>query len=188
MLEEQLAISENAQPASERLFSAFRRPARTVLTAVKLRELRRRIRELKVLIGDQNRKGAGGTVRRLAKFVMLNPHSLTYEQQLDALLAEADPNDGLYDNLRLEKARLIADEQGRAQRLEELYRQYQNTDGGTHALYELTRLKIALYQRQPSKESLMQARDMLASFLSLYPESFYTEQIKRNLEDLPSPE
>jgi hypothetical protein len=63
-------------------------------------------------------------------------------------------NDGLYDNLLLEKAKLIADEQGRGRRLEVLYRQYQNTDGGAQALYELTRLTIELYRRETKKENL----------------------------------
>lgn len=189
MMERELALAEQARPApSDSLFGAFRRPARTVLTVVKLRDLQRRIRELKTLIGEENRKGAEGAVRRLAKFVMLNPHSLEYEPQLDALLAETGRDDGLQDNLLLEKARLIADEQGRGQQLEALHRQFPNTDGGTQALYELTRLKIEIYQREPRKESLQQARDMLMSFLTLYSKSFYADQVKRNLDGLPGPE
>lgn len=127
-------------------------------------------------------------MRRIAKFVRLNPHSLEYEQQLDALLADTGQNDGLLDNLLLEKAKLIADEQGRGRRLEALHRQFQNTDGGIQALYELTRLKIEIYKREPRKESLLPARDMLMSFLSLYPKSFYADQVRRNLDDLPGPD
>jgi len=188
MVERELSLTQTAPPASESLFGAFRRPARTVVTITELRELRRRVRELATLISEENRKGMEGSVLRLAKFVRLNPYSLEYEQNIDALLADAGPNDGLRDNLRLEKAKLVPDEQGRARRLEELHRQYQNADGGTQALYELTRLKIEIYQREPNKESLTQAREMLTSFLSLYPTSFYAEQVKRNLDDLPMPE
>jgi len=189
MLARELALAEQTRPASsDSLFGAFRRPARTVLTVVKLRDLHRRILELKTLIGEENRKGAEGAVRRLAKFVMLNPHGLEYEQQLDALLAETGRDDGLQDNLLLEKAKLIADEQGRGRRLEALHRQFPNTDGGTQALYELTRLKIEIYQREPRKESLQQARDMLMSFLALYPTSSYADQVKRNLGELAGPE
>jgi hypothetical protein len=185
MLDQELALAEQARPAPpDSLFGAFRRPARTVLTVVKLRDLQRRVRELKTLISEENRKGAEGAVRRLAKFVMLNSHGLEYEQQLDALLAETGQNDGLLDNLLLEKAKLIADDQGRGRRLEALHRQFQNTDGGTQALYELTRLKIERYKREPRKDSLLPARDMLMSFLSLYPKSFYAEQVRKNLEDL----
>jgi hypothetical protein len=189
MVEKELERAEAARPVpSDSLFAAFRRPARTVLTAVKLRDLQRRVRELKALIGEENRKGAEGAVRRLAKFIALNPHNLDYEQKLDALLADTGQSDGLYDNLLLEKAKLIADEQGRARRLEVLHKQFQNTDGGIQALYELTRLKIEQYQREPKKETRMQARDMLMSFLNLYPQNFHADQVRRNLEDLPAPE
>ena len=34
----------------------------------------------------------------------------------------------------------------------------------------------------------MLATDMLTSFLSLYPSSFYAAQVKKNLDDLPRPE
>ncbi len=189
MLERELALAEQTRPAPpDNLFGAFRRPARTVLTVVKLRDLQRRVRELKTLIGEENRKGAEGAVLRLAKFVRLNPHSLEYEQQLDALLADTGQNDGLLDNLLLEKAKLIADEQGRGRRLEALHRQFQNTDGGIQALYELTRLRIEVYKREPRMDSLLPARDMLMSFLSLYPKSFYADQVRKNLEDLPGPD
>lgn len=172
----------------DNLLGAFRRPARTVLTVVKLRDLQRRIQELRTLISEENRKGGEGAVRRIAKFVMLNPHSLEYEQQLDALLAETGKSDGLIDNLLLEKAKLIPDEQGRAAQLEALHRQFQYTDGGTQALYELARMKIEIYRREPRKENLLPAREMLASFLNLYPKSFYAEQVRKNLDDLPAPE
>ncbi len=189
MVERELALAEQAKPSPpDNLFGAFHRPTRTVLTVVKLRDLQRRIRELKTLISEENRKGAEGAVRRIAKFVRLNPHSLEYEQQLDALLADTGQNDGLLDNLLLEKAKLIADEQGRGRRLEALHRQFQNTDGGTQALYELTRLKIDIYKREPRKDTLLPARDMLMNFLSLYPKSFYAEQVRRNLEELPGPD
>ncbi len=116
---------------------------------------------------------------------MLNPHSLDYERQLDALLAQLGEKDPLRDNLLLEKAKLIADDQGRAERLSELSREFQNTDGGMQALYELSRLNLRLYQRESKKENLLQATNMLTSFLSLYPESFYSPQVKKNLDDLP---
>jgi hypothetical protein len=189
MLDEQLALVDKTPPAPpDSLFGAFRRPAKTALSLVKLEDLKRRVQELKALIGEENRKGSEGAVRRLATFVMLNPHSLDYEQRLDALLVEAGQDDGLRDNLLLEQAKLIPDEQGRSRRLELLHRQYPNTDGGTQALYELARLKIEIWRREPRRESLIQARDMLASFLTLYPKDFHAEQMRRNLDDLPAPE
>jgi hypothetical protein len=189
MVEEQLALADKTPTSpSDSLFGAFRRPARTVLTVMKLKDLQRRVQEFKTLIGEENRKGSEGAVRRLAKFVMLNPHGLDYEQQLDALLVEEGQTDGLRDNLLLEKAKLIADEQGRGRRLEALHRQFPDTDGGAQALYELARLKIEIWQREPKRDSLIQARDMLASFLTLYPKDCHAEQVRKNLEDLPVPD
>lgn len=188
MLAEQLALHEKAPAASERLFSAFRPPAKTVMTAVRLRELQGRVYELQTLISEPNRQGTEGSVPLLTEFIALDPHSLEYEQQLDALLAKAGEKDGLRDNILLAKAMLISDEQGRGDRLKELSRQYQNADGGRQALYELTLLRIQLYKREPKKERLAQARDMLANFLSLYPNGFYAEQVRKNLDDLPRPE
>ena len=160
------------------------------MTQVKLRELQRRIHELKTLIGDENLEGSEGAADRLAKFVMLNPHGMEYSQQLDTLLSLSKPQDGLHDNLLLAKAKLIADDQRRSERLSQLNREYQHTDGGMQALYELTRQKIRLYQREDDsdvekRKFLAEARDMLTSFLNLYPGSFYVEQVRRNLEDLP---
>jgi len=186
---EQLALGEQMKAAaSDSLFSAFRPPADTVMTSQKLKDLLRRIHELRMLISDENLAGVEGTLERLAGFVTLNPHSLDYERQLDLLLARLGEKDPLRDNLFLEKAKLIADDQRRAERLGELSREFQNTDGGMQALYELSRLNIRLYQREPKRENLLQATDMLTSFLSLYPESFYASQVKKNLDDLPKPE
>ena len=42
--------------------------------------------------------------------------------------------------------------------------------------------------RESKKENLLEARDMLTGFLSLYPDTFYAVQVKKNLEDLPKPE
>jgi hypothetical protein len=183
--ERQTRQPRSGAASSDGLFSAFRRPPDTVMTPLKLRELQGRVYELQTLLGEENLAGGEGTLARLAEFVMLNPYSLEYELQLDALLARVGEKDGLRDNLLLAKTKLIADDPHRAQRLRELSRQYQNTDGGMQALYELTRLNIRLYQRELKRENLVLARDMLTSFLSLYPDSFYAAQVKKNLGDLP---
>ncbi len=188
MILEQLALYEKKQSATtDSLFSAFRPPAATVMRPAKLRELQAHIYELQILIGDDNLKGGDGAPERLARFVMLNPHSLDYEQQLDALLAQTGEKDGLYDNVLLAQAKLIADSQRRADRLSDLSRAYQNTDGGMQALYELTLLYIRLYQEEPKKENLTQATNMLTSFVSLYPDNFYAAQAKKTLAGLPKP-
>ena len=184
-----LAVERKTPAAgSDSLFSAFRRPPETVMTPMKLRELQGRIYELQTLLSDENLAGANGALERLAAFVMLNPYSPDYDAQLDLLLTQTGEKDGLRDNILLAKAKLIADDQHRAQRLSELSLQYQNTDGGMQALYELTRLNIRLYQRESKRPNLVSARTMLTSFLSLYPNSFYASQVKKNLDDLPRPE
>lgn len=190
---EQFNLQQESQPASESLFGAFHPPAETVMTPVKLRELQRRISELHTLIGEENRTGNEGAAERLARFVALNPYSLNYPGQLEALLASVGPDDGLRDNILLALARLIGDDQLRAQRLAELNQEYPDTDGGMRALYELTVLKIGLYQRaddssEEKRRLLADAREMLAGFLALYPDSFYADQVKRNLDNLPRPE
>jgi hypothetical protein len=158
------------------------------MNPAKLRDLQGRIYELRSLLGPENLTGGDGAVDRLAQFVMLNPRSLEYGAQLEALLARTGDKDGLRDNLLLAQAKLIADSQRRAERLHELSRTYQNTDGGVQALYELTLLNIRLYQEEPKKENLQQARKMLTSFVSVYPDNFYTPQVKKNLAALPRPE
>jgi hypothetical protein len=189
IVQEYLAIQPKTPSVpGDSLFSAFRRPPDTVMTPMKLRELQGRIYELQTLLSDENLAGADGALERLAAFVLLNPYSLEYEQQLDLLLAQTGEKDGLRDNILLAKAKLIADDQRRAQRLSELSRQYPNTDGGMQALYELTHLNIRLYQREAKRQNLVSARDMLTSFLNLYPDSFYSPQVKKNLDDLPRPE
>jgi hypothetical protein len=185
IIQEQLPLREKPQVVDESLFSAFRPPADTVMTPLKLRELQGRVYELQTLIGEENLAGTAGALERLARFVTLNPHSLEYEQQLDALLAQTGEQDGLRDNLLLAKARLIADNQRHAERLNELSREYQNTDGGMQALYELTLLNIRVCQEEPKKENFLQAINMLTSFLSLYPNSFYAAQVRKNLASLP---
>ncbi len=190
---QQLGQRQEGVPASESLYSAFRPPAETVMTPAKLRDLRLRIRELQTLIGEENRAGTEGAPERLARFVALNPHSLDYEGQLEALLASVGQADGLRDNILLALAKLDPYDQRKAQRLTELHQEYQNTDGGMTALYELTRLKIGLWQQQEDsnetkRKLLAEARQTLAGFLTLYPDSFYADRVQRNLDGLPRPE
>jgi hypothetical protein len=184
MIEDEIARQENIRPATESLFGAFRPPPRTAMTAVKLRELRRRIRELQTLIGPPNREGGEGAVQRLAWFVMLDPHDPAYEKQLATLLERTGEKDGLRDNLLLAQAKLTPDEQRRGDRLAEVNRDFPQTDGGQQALYELTRLKIQRYQAQPDKANRDAAIDMLILFKDSYPGHFNIEQVQENLDAL----
>jgi len=101
-------------------------------------------------------------------------------------------NDPLRDNTLLAQAELVDDDQLQADKLSELHKKYQNTDGGMNALYELGLLKIRLWRQQSDtnpeqkKKCLFDARATLSDFLKLYQTSFYSEQVKKNLDNLPT--
>jgi hypothetical protein len=191
-LPERMEVIAEQPIENETFFSPFHPPVESVMTVIKLTELQRRIEQLRSLISSQNRADEQESVQRLARFVMLNPHSLDYGWHLDALLSQMGKEDPLRDNIRLAKANLVADEQLRAEQLGQLHKEFQDTDGGMQALYELTRLKIRLYQDESNselkKKRLADARSTLTSFLSLYPENYCTEQVKKNLDALPTVE
>jgi len=111
------------------------------MTEPRLVELQKRIDHLRELINRENLTDQPQSVERLAKFVMLNSHSLDYPRQLYMLLEQTQENDPLRDNILLAQARLIKEEEKQAVILTELHKQYKDTDGGIQALYELGLLK-----------------------------------------------
>ena len=192
MLAERLKLLEKEQPAGEGLFSQFRSPPASVITASKLVELQRELNQLRTLISPQNRTAKEDSARRLASFVMLNPNSEDYAGRLNELLEKMLENDPLRDNILLAQAELVDDDQLQADKLSELHKKYQNTDGGMNALYELGLLKLRLWRQhgdtnpEQKKKCLFDARATLSDFLKLYPTSFYSEQVKKNLDNLPT--
>ncbi len=84
------------------------------------------------------------------------------------------------------------DEQLRAEQLSGLHKEFQDTDGGMQALYELGLLKRRQWSQQDDSnlelktKLLGETRAILTSFISLYPNSFCAEQVKKNLDDLPT--
>jgi hypothetical protein len=189
---EQSKLQEAEQTPSDKLFGLFRPPADSVMTLPKLNELQRRLNQLRILISLENRTDEPGSIERLAKFVMLNPHVSDYAQHLVGLLEQTEDKDGLHDNILLAQAKLVADEQLRAEKLGELHKQYPEADGGMQALYELGLLKISLWRQQDEsnselkKKHLEEAKATLTKFLSSYPDSFCAEQVKKNLAGLPA--
>jgi outer membrane protein assembly factor BamD (BamD/ComL family) len=152
--------------------------------------LRVRLKQLRSLISRENGVGDAQAEKYLAEFVKLNPHTPDYAAALKDLLRNIGTNSSLVDNILLAEVMLIADEQLRAEKLAELHQKFQNTDAGSQALYELGRLKIAQWQQSEAKSEqkkkyLTEARETLTRFIKLYPNSFYTEQVKENLENLP---
>jgi len=192
MLTECLKNSRKEHMQNDGFFRLFRSPPDSAMTMFKLTDLQRRVNQLCSLIGPENRTDKRKTKECLARFVMLNPMATDYAWHLDELLEQIDGNDPLRDNVLLAQAKLIADEQLRAEKLAQLHKKFQDTDGGMEALYELARLKIGLYQSESNperkKKDLADARALLTSFISLYPDSFYAEQVKENLSNLPSVE
>lgn len=197
MLTQRLKMLQNqqiqGQPAHHSIrqsfLSLFQPPPDSVMTEFKLTQLHRRLNQLRTLISAENRTDQPASKQRLAKFVILNPHSQDYVWQLNNLLQQMKENDPLRDNVLLAKAKLIADHQLRAERLAQIHQEFQHTDGGMAALYELAHLKIDLYQTEPDAQKkakhLADARALLTTFISLYPNSFYAQYAKKNLDNLP---
>jgi hypothetical protein len=183
---------EAEQKPSGKLFGLFRRPADSVMTVPNLNELRRRLCQSQVLVSSENRITEPDSIERLAKFVMLNPHASDYAQQLNGLLEQTADGDPLRDNILLAQAKLIADEQLRAEKLSEIYKEYSKADGGGMALYELGLLKISFWRQQDEsnaeqkKKYLEEARSTLTEFISSYPNHFCVGQVKNNLAGLPA--
>ena len=183
---------EDEQTPPGKLFGLFRPPPDSAMTVPKLNELQRRLSQLHVLISSKNRTDEPDSIERLAKFVKLNPHAPDYAQHLDRLLEQTEDGDPLRDNILLARAKLIADEQLRAEKLSEIHEEYSRTDSGIMALYELGLLKISLWRQQADsnaemkKQYLEQARATLTSFIDSYPDHFCAEQVKNNLAGLPA--
>jgi len=190
MVAERLKLLEEKQEGNDSFFGRFRPPGDSAMTVSKLTDLQRRLNQLRNLIGSENRTGKSASSERLARFVMLNLHAFDYEDDLDGLLGEMVDNDPLRDNILLAKTKLVADEQLRAEKLNELHKRFADNDGGMQALYELGLLKISLYQNEPNleqkKENLADARTTLTRFISLYPDSFCAERVKKILNNLPT--
>jgi len=191
-LRELLKQFEEEQTQGDTFFSPFRPPADSAMTAFKLTELQGKLSQLRNLIGSENRAGEPDTEERLARFVMLNPHSQVYSGHLDGMLKQMGDKDPLRDNILLAKTKLVADEQERAEKLAQLHREFQNTDGGMQALYELGLLKRRQWSQQDKanselkKKLLVETRATLTSFISLYPGSINSEQVQKILDDLPA--
>jgi hypothetical protein len=149
---------------------------------------------LRELISDENLGQKKDSPKLLATFVMLNLHDLQYSERLDSLIAKISKTHPLYDNITLEKIRLIPDDQLRAKRLEKQYKTFKDRDGGIQALYDLALLRISMWRQQEEgsaeikKELLLNARKTLDQFIEMYPDNFRTEQAKETLNKIPNVE
>jgi hypothetical protein len=179
---------------TDSLLTAFSRPAVTAMTAYKLTELARKLEQIRDLISSKNRTDEPSSRARLAKFVILNPHSRDYSEQLERLQAQMKPNEPLQDNILLAKIMLIEDQQLRVKKLKELWEEHRETDGGIRALYELGVLQVWLSKQQTQgrneekRQYLTEAITTLKTFVRLYPDSIFTQQAQSTLNNLPSVE
>jgi len=193
-LDQRLKLLSDNHAAPDTIFAPFQPPADSVMTASKLVELHRRLNLLRALTGPENRTNDREAVKRLTRFVMLDPHSRDYPDQLAQLLERLGKNDPLRDNVLLAQAKLVADARQRAEKFAELHKRFQNTDGGMQALYELALLRIQFWRQQDQanagqkKQLLADAKSALSTFVNLYPDSFCADQVKKNLADLPAAE
>ncbi|MCI0499862.1 MAG: hypothetical protein L0Y36_09315 [Planctomycetales bacterium] len=177
---------------SDSIFAAFQSPAKTVMTPFKLRDLQGRLHKLQSRISKENRGDTPEAQNRLAKFVMLNPYAPHYVSELEELLKSMDAQDGLRDNVLLEKAVQMADAPRREKLLTELIKQYPNRDAGIQAQYELGMLKIQLWKNPQTPEKTKpplaaEARTILTEFTKKYPDSPFVEQAESLLQTLPLP-
>lgn len=188
-----LSEHKDQQPQDDSFLRSFHPAADSVMTKYKLTLLRRRIHQLRNLISKENRTAEPLSVKRLAIFVMLNPHEPRFTLHLDGLLGQLSDDDPLRDNVLLAQTKLIADEHLRAEKLTQLHLDYKGADGAMQALYELAYLKICIWQQnevspEQKKKDLAGARGALAEFISLYPDSIFTDHAKKILAELPTVE
>ncbi|MBN2590061.1 MAG: hypothetical protein JXA96_09375 [Sedimentisphaerales bacterium] len=187
---ERLKSLEAENKPTESIFSLFQIPPESVMTLPKLKDLQRRIELTLSLIGPENRSEKPGVNERLARFVMLNPHSLEYRIHINDLLNQTDEADPLRDNILLADARLSNNELIRIEKLSELYKLYQETDGGMQALYDLSFIYFTKWRQMDNSDVELkikyreEAGTALSNFISLYPDSFYIEQAKKYLDEI----
>ncbi|HOK95347.1 MAG TPA: hypothetical protein PK525_03755 [Anaerohalosphaeraceae bacterium] len=175
---------------SDSIFAAFQKPSPTVMTPFKLRELQMRFRKLQIRISKENRGDTPQAQQNLAQFVLLNPYSADYANRLEDLFKSMPQEDGLRDNILLEKAMLEIDPLRRCQLLNEVVKQYPDRDAGIQAQYELGLLKVQMWKKpetsdETKKQLAAEALALLSAFAEKYPDSPYTEQAKALLETLP---
>lgn len=192
LIDEQLH-QEASKPKPEKpdsFFEAFQEPPETVMTPFKLRELNLRLRKLQSLIAEENWGSDEAGRKRLAEFVMLNPHELSYAMRLDGLLEQMSETDGLRDNVLLEKAKLIDDLRRRSRLLNELAHQYPGRDATAEALYESGLINIQLLKNTDLSETqknelVTETRMILSNFIERHPDSPFVQQAQATLQTLP---
>jgi hypothetical protein len=188
LLENRLTKSQDT-PKADTIWTAFSKPATTVMTTVKLNELRIRLRKLELLIGAHNIGTGKDSRARLARFVMLDDHKIDYPEQVEQLFREVEKDDPLMDNILLAKAMLDREIESKAAKLIEITRDYGKTDAGVQARFELGVLNVRLWKdakdQQLKDQHLKNGRQILTDFVTEYPDSIFANQAQTVLQGLP---
>jgi len=167
-----------------RLGAIFTSPAPTI-SDEEFSALQRRVAELMVLIGAENRTGHLEHDERLAKFVGLDPYQLNYESKLKELMIKTPQGDPLQDDIELTLVMLTKDLDQRITQLTELARQYPDRNGGIEAMLELAAALMDQRNRsehQGDKQLLLeQSRQFLQKVIVSRPDSFYAQHAQQLL-------
>lgn len=189
MIDKQLQAVRDETVQEDTAYNIFQEPPKTIMTFAKLENLRLRVNNLKALISKDNQKG---NKDYLGKYVMLNPYSFDYQQQLEVLSSKVGKRSGLSDNILLSEILLIQDADEKVEELTKLADDYPDTDGGIKALYELTLLKLKMWRETGEdnpelKESrLIDTKQSLTFFISSYPDSYLAREAAKRLNALPA--
>jgi len=176
-------------PKADTIWTAFSKPAETVMTSVKLNELWVRVRKLELLIGPHNIGKDAASRDRLAGFVMLDDHRIDYPEQVEQLFGQIDKDDPLMDNVLLARAMLDPNLNSKAAKLIEITKNYFATDAGVQARFELGVLNVRLWKDSMDQNLkdryLKNARQILTDFKTEYPDSIFSDHAKTVLQGLP---
>lgn len=172
------------------LANAFGDPQPTVITSYKMGNLKNRFLKLQACLNPENQGDDEPSRNRLNEFLTLNRFDLNYSTRLDNLLEQMTPEDGLRDNVMLEKALLAEEDQHRLVLLTKFLKQYPNRDTAVRAQYETARTKIQIWKnlddsKEQKKQFLDEAIDILSNLIEQHPESLYCAQAEVLLQTLP---
>ncbi len=193
ILNKRLEEVENAPSDSQAVLGVFAKGPTSVMKAFKLQNLRQKLNQLELFLGNARSMKTQAEKERLGRFIILNRHGRDYALQIDKLLDESEDGDALKDNLLLAKIKLIPDMQMRARQLRELSNQYPNTDGGTEAMYVIGILNVQLWNSpdtggEDKAAYLREARAILSSFVKDHPDSIFSVEASTVLESLAGAE
>ena len=168
----------------------FIKPQTTVINNLEAEKLDFKIRHLLKLIDGENHNDTPDSHKRLAAFLGLNPYDFNYENELNRLIEKCDPQDPLFDNLLLAKAKLTEDHYARINHLQNIVDKFEGRDAAIQAIYEIGLLKIQIWRKmdstnQQNRENLLnEARQKFETLIQNYPQSIFNKKAANILQGL----